>query len=273
MPYDYITAYDSPNHWTQADLAGYAEISFETITIHWWGSPADNPQFLPTVEWLCRPAGNSSAHEVIEAGRVAQVINFGCAAWHSGNFRGNTTSYSLELNPRAWDSDYRTAAERIADIWATYGRKPLVPHNSWTATACPGNYDLARLDREAWDIYQATYGQSLDVPQPAPAAPAAPAVEPLAWVVDPGDTLGKIAAHYGTSVEAIAAHNGLANADVIHVGQVLAIPGPLVWIVDPGDTLGGIAAYYGCTVERLVALNALANADVIHVGQRLLVQP
>lgn len=267
MPYEYITNRDSFNYWSPEDLAGYAGITFDSITIHHWGEVG--ALFWPTVDWVCRPGGNTSAHEVIEAGRVAQVINFGNAAWHSGSFEGNTSSYSLELNPRAWDSDYATAAERIADIWATYGYKPLRPHKSWSATACPGAYDLARLEREAQASYQARYGDGVAPDQGQPA----PAVEPLVWVVDPQDTLGRIAAHYGTTVEALAAHNGIQDVNRIDVGQVLVIPGPLVWNVEPGDTLAKVAGYYGTTVERLAQLNGIQDVNRIDVGQVLVVQP
>ena len=40
-----------------------------------------------------------------------------------------------------------------------------------------------------------------------------------------GDTLGKIAARYGTTVEAIATLNGIQDANVIGVDQVLILPG------------------------------------------------
>lgn len=43
-------------------------------------------------------------------------------------------------------------------------------------------------------------------------------------VVQPGDTLWKLARRYGTTVEAIAALNKIANPDVIDVGQRLRIP-------------------------------------------------
>lgn len=39
-----------------------------------------------------------------------------------------------------------------------------------------------------------------------------------------GDTLSKIAAKYNTTVEALAASNGIKNPDRINVGDVLTIP-------------------------------------------------
>jgi LysM repeat protein len=43
-------------------------------------------------------------------------------------------------------------------------------------------------------------------------------------VVQSGDTLAAIAVRFGTSVEAIQAANGIADTDVILIGQVLVIP-------------------------------------------------
>lgn len=41
------------------------------------------------------------------------------------------------------------------------------------------------------------------------------------YTVVKGDTLGKIAARYGTTVAALAAINGIKNVNLIHVGQVI----------------------------------------------------
>jgi len=52
--------------------------------------------------------------------------------------------------------------------------------------------------------------------------PAKPAAK--TYTVARGDTLGKIAAKYGTTVAKLVAANGIRNANLIHVGQVLTIP-------------------------------------------------
>jgi len=56
---------------------------------------------------------------------------------------------------------------------------------------------------------------------PAPAAPAAPAGGN--YVVKSGDTLSAIAAAKGTSWQQLAQANGLANANVLAVGQSLKV--------------------------------------------------
>ncbi|MCM1236962.1 MAG: LysM peptidoglycan-binding domain-containing protein [Ruminococcus flavefaciens] len=54
-----------------------------------------------------------------------------------------------------------------------------------------------------------------------PAAVTPSAVQGTAHTVVAGDTLGKIAARYGTTVDALAAINGIQNKNLIRVGQVI----------------------------------------------------
>jgi murein DD-endopeptidase MepM/ murein hydrolase activator NlpD len=58
----------------------------------------------------------------------------------------------------------------------------------------------------------------------AEAVKAATVVQPKVYVVQPRDTLARIAARYGVSVWALAQANQIANPSVVHVGQRLLIP-------------------------------------------------
>lgn len=64
-------------------------------------------------------------------------------------------------------------------------------------------------------------------PAPAPQSPA-PTGDATTYTIQPGDSLSSIARRFGTSYTAIAAANGIANPNLIFVGQVLSINGGTV---------------------------------------------
>lgn len=93
------------------------------------------------------------------------------------------------------------------------------------APAHAGSYAPETPDAAA----QSVAGQALA----APAAPAVPApagggsaVAGASHTVEPGDTLGAIAARHGVSLDALLAENGLSLASVIYPGDQIFIPGP-----------------------------------------------
>jgi peptidoglycan lytic transglycosylase D len=101
--------------------------------------------------------------------------------------------------------------------------------------------------------------------------------------VQPGQTLGTIAARYGTSVTALKRANGL-HSSMIRAGQRLKIPGrasggggvaangssdsPGTHIVRRGETLGGIARRHGITIGAIQRANGITGSS-IQAGQRL----
>lgn len=278
MSYELITQHNATFYHDRP--AGHRYVG---IAIHWWGDPAEKPTFDGTVQYLVYGGAKNSAsvHYVAEAGKIACLLDPDTQlSWGQGDGAGgygNNYFISVECNPRAWDSDYQTVAELIAELRATYGPLVLRPHRAFKSTACPGVWDLDRLNMLANGIKPAS-GTPAPAPAPKPPAPApAPAPKPVAadpsrvhWIVEPGDTLGGIAAYYGgPSVQQIAAHNGIKDPNRITRGQVIYIPGPLAWIVDPGDTLGKIAAYYGMAAETVAANNGIPVNAVIYPGQVL----
>jgi LysM repeat protein len=119
-------------------------------------------------------------------------------------------------------------------------------------------------------------------PTPLPPAVLPTATRPASqseYTVQWGDTLFSLARRFNTTVEAIVALNGLADASNIRVGQVLVIPGSSVsppgsgqeYVVQPGDTLYSIARRFGTTVEAVQRANAIVNPTYISVGQRLVI--
>ena len=68
-------------------------------------------------------------------------------------------------------------------------------------------------------------GQRLNIPTgTAPPPPAPPPGSTTTYVVQRGDTMGAIAARYGTTVNEMASLNCLMNPNLIYVGQRLYIP-------------------------------------------------
>jgi LysM repeat protein len=124
---------------------------------------------------------------------------------------------------------------------------------------------------------------SVPVATPAPTSlppttPAAPTTGATTHVVQPGENMFRIALRYGTTVEAIAQANGIANPRMVYVGQQLTIPStseqpaqpsPTVttYVVKPGDNLFRIALRYNLSYLQLAQYNGIANPSSIYVGQ------
>lgn len=98
-------------------------------------------------------------------------------------------------------------------------------------------------------------------------------------VVQRGENLYRISLRYGTTVQAIAAANGIANPSRIYAGQRLAIPcgsapppsSGRVYTVRHGDTLYGIARRFGVGLQAIIRANGIANPNRIYAGQRLII--
>lgn len=140
MAYDMITKYNSPNFTNRRITPKY-------IVIHWWGDPNTHPTFEGVIATLMNPARQASAHYVAESGRVACLVDPDVMSWATGP--ANSYTISIECNPRQSDGDYQTIGELVADIRKTYGNLPLKRHRDFMNTACPGTYDIARIDRIA----------------------------------------------------------------------------------------------------------------------------
>ncbi len=152
-------------------------------------------------------------------------------------------------------------------------------------------------------------GQQLTIPDgnnpPPTTQPPTPTPSdggnPETYVVQAGDTLSRIAARFGVTLNALAQANGIANPNYIYVGQVLTIPGggsnptpqptqpatiqptsqppqptptpstgnPTTYVVQYGDTLVSIAQRFNVSLSALAQANGIANPNYIYVGQVL----
>lgn len=100
------------------------------------------------------------------------------------------------------------------------------------------------------------------------------------YIVKSGDTLSYIARMYNTTVQQIAAINGISNPNLIFPGQRLRIlssseipetneMGHIIYTVKRGDNLWNISRNYGTTVQEIAQLNNISNPNLIFIGQRL----
>lgn len=110
--------------------------------------------------------------------------------------------------------------------------------------------------------------------------------------------LWRISLYYGVTVHEIAAASGIANINLIRVGQRLTIPGcgttgnrppatstpttgggtgvfpPVggqVYVVRQNDTLFQISLRYGVPVQTLAAVNNIVNPNLIFIGQQIVI--
>jgi LysM repeat protein len=104
---------------------------------------------------------------------------------------------------------------------------------------------------------------------PPPSNPPPPPAGGTYYAVK-GDTLRKIAAKFGTTVDALLKLNPqITNPNVIYVGQAIKVPSTAsTYVVQKGDTLRIIANKFGTTVDALLALNPnIKNPNLIYAGQ------
>jgi len=126
----------------------------------------------------------------------------------------------------------------------------------------------------------------------------------IIYQVATGDTVGMIAARYGTTIQAIIIANGLNENALIFAGQQLIIPvntiptitntptatatgatatntpaptatlftGPvIIYVLQPGDTVSTIAQRFGTTVRAIAQANNILNLQLVFAGQRLII--
>ena len=107
--------------------------------------------------------------------------------------------------------------------------------------------------------------------------------------VKSGDTLGKIARIYGTTVNELCRLNGLKSTSMLRIGQSIRCSAGVETVakatpkaqtqkkstasvyhrIKSGDTLGAIAKRYGTSVSKLCELNGITKTTVLRLGRSL----
>ena len=253
---------------------------------------ATNTQNGP--ETFVPPAAESSEQPVIVSAPAPELPDGGPVAANPP--AGQPSSYSVPAADNATAYNGSTYLVQSGDtLFAISMRYGVTVQDFMYANNLTSDYIYA--------------GQTLIIPDgstyaPAPGydqAPVSPGYNTGYHVVSPGETLFSIAQEYGTSVEALAAANGLVYPYIIYEGQTLSISGPDMGYypqqdvpaypapsdnyyqqpvyppsdlagthtVVPGETLFSIAQRYGTSAQAIAQANGLSNPNQIYVGQVL----
>jgi LysM repeat protein len=144
----------------------------------------------------------------------------------------------------------------------------------------------------------ATEPEATATPEPAEATAAPePTTVPVATqlpssgeeqihTVQPSENLFRISLNYGLDYKDVAAYNGIANPNIVYVGQEIKIPpsgstgpgspqpppsGAKTHVVQPGENLFRVALQYGMLYTTLAAANDLSYPYTIYTGQVLII--
>lgn len=223
----------------------------------------------------------------------AKLTQFGltfCKAMVDAGYKAgiyaNQYWFRTYLDPKAfasagysvWCAKYATSEPDISaayDIWQY--------SSSGRVDGISGNVDMNYMYK---DIRMPVVQPAVSKPKPEvkPEAKPTPADE-VVYTVKSGDTLSGIAKKYNTTYQKLAAYNGIANPNLIRVGQKIKIPvtvsvapasapvvKEVVYTVKRGDTLSAIAKKYGTTYQKIAADNGIKNPNLIRVGQKLTIK-
>ena len=106
------------------------------------------------------------------------------------------------------------------------------------------------------------------VTQSPPVAVAEPARYTFV-VVQPGDTLYRIARTHNSSVADLAELNRLNSSYTLKVGQKIQVPQSSTYVVASGDTVYSISKRYGVSVQDLASVNRINKPYRIKTGQQI----
>jgi uncharacterized protein YkwD len=140
---------------------------------------------------------------------------------------------------------------------------------------------LLQIGQELIIPVTVTPSPTAPTPTPTPTVSPTPTLEPVYYIVEPGDTLLEIALDYDTTVEAIMLANGLADPRALQIDQQLIIPpdnGSLdfgiptkIYEIQEGDTFLALAAAHGSTLQDILDANPEVEPTNLQIGQQIII--
>ena len=156
----------------------------------------------------------------------------GLASWYGPGFKGLPTASGEPYNPHAYTAAHKTLPLGT-DLVVSYGGRSVgVTVNDRGPYVGGRELDLSRaaardlgLTQVGVDYVEYSYagGGSYDTGYSTYSGTTDYSTDQSGgtYVVQQGDTLSGVAAQLGTTVEDLAASNGIANPDLIYAGQTL----------------------------------------------------
>ena len=233
----------------------------------------------------------SSNYGVGTDGRIGMYVEEKDRSWCSSNAANDNRAVTIEVasdttHPYAVnDKAFAALLDLVTDICKRNGIDRLVwstnkadrvnhkngcnmtVHRDYANKSCPGDYLYNRHGEIAAEVNRRLGASTIQGGE-------------VVYTVQKGDTLSGIAAKYGTTYQKIAAYNGIANPNLIRVGQKIKIPAAggaatapqaKTYTVKKGDSLWSIAAATlgnGARWPEIQKANSLSGT-VIHPGQVL----
>jgi len=181
----------------------------------------------------------AGAFLVLSDGHAATKV--GLASWYGPGFEGQPTASGEIFNPHGFTAAHNTLPMGTELIVSYGGRAVKVVVNDRGPYSGGRELDLSQGAAEYLGLtyagvdyvdYSVVGGGGYGIDEPTQDATGSAAPEARyssagsgtsggTYVVQSGDTLSGIAAELGTSVEDLAAANGIANPDLLYAGQTL----------------------------------------------------
>lgn len=202
--------------------------------------------------------------------KVQQLTGKEVIVYSDASNAANTFSPELANNYPLWVAQYGVTSPQTGN-WSTYEGFQYSDNGT-----IPGIRGFTDLDIFTEEIFLGSV-DNISTPENT-------TNQTITYTVQAGNTLSQIASEYGTTVAEIAGLNGIANPNLIYVGQVLKIDttndisvvtsdkyetNHIVYTIQYGDTLSAIAQKYGVSIQSIVQLNNIANPNLIYAGERL----
>src|SRR5690625_5277862 len=146
------------------------------ICINYWRALGKKQDDVARYLASHRPANPTSAHDVISAGRVTELVPWNKRAWHGRS--ANDLWIGLECRPEMSAADWQTLVERCADIERHYAKSmKYARHSDFVNPACPGKY-RSMIDQLIQDVNKELGKSSSASPRPSKPVTTKPKPKP-----------------------------------------------------------------------------------------------